>query len=124
MQFLQNILQNTLTKAIMRSISRVMIGGFAALIGFSFVLTGSAYAGETYVTPDGTDITAIAECIPPELTEGNLDRALRESGNDFLEKVFNTESSYKDYDLEASEIEYLECLKRNGVTPEVKKIES
>lgn len=123
MLFVQRMLPQSMT----RIVSRIAIGCFAALMSFSCVLAGSADAkemSETYVAPDGTDVTAVAECIPPELSEGNLDRALRESGNDFLEKVFNTKSDYEDYDLEDSEIEYLECLKRNGVKPEVKNIES
>jgi len=119
MQFLQN----TLPQIITRPIRRVAIGFLVALVGFLTISTPPAQAVKTYTTADGTDITAIAECIPPELANGNLDRALRESGNDFLEKVFNTKDSYDEYELADSEVEYLECLKSKGITPEVEKIE-
>jgi len=119
MQFLQD----TRLQIIIRPIRRIAIGLLVALVGVLTISTASAQAAKTYTAADGTDITAIAECIPSELADGNLDRALSEAGNDFLEKVFNTKDSYDEYELADSEIEYLECLKSKGVTPEVEKIE-
>lgn len=108
------------------SIRRIAVALVVGLIVFSTFFTEPAHAedlstSDTYISADGRDLTVVAECIPSQLSEGDLDRALRESGNDFLEKVFGVKQNYDDYKLDTTEIEFLECLKRNGVTPQVKQ---
>ncbi len=74
-----------------------------------------------YIAADGTDLTAMAQCLPRQLNQGNLSRALKEAQNDFLEKVFDVKDNYSDYKLDANEIEYLACLEGKGITPQVKR---
>ena len=74
-----------------------------------------------YLSPDGRDLTAMAECLPKKLSQPNLDRALQESKNDFLEKVFDIKPNYDDYKLDETEMEYLACMEAKGVTPQVKR---
>ena len=74
-----------------------------------------------YMTADGRDLTAMAECLPKKLSQPNLARALQESKNDFLEKVFDTKSNYDDYKLDETELEYLACMESKGVTPQIKR---
>ncbi|MBE9103023.1 hypothetical protein [Vacuolonema iberomarrocanum] len=96
------------------------------LASLAFGLTQPAYADNaqidtSYIAADGTDLTAIAQCLPKELSQPNLARALRESGNDFLQKVFSTKADYDNYKIEAEEAQYLNCLKAKGFTPAVKR---
>lgn len=108
----------------MGSIYRVTAGFFAGLVCLSLLLVSPAHAeskSATYIGADGSDLTVVAKCISPQLSEGNLDRALEESGNDFLEKVFGTKGSYDQYERAQPELEFLDCLKRNGVTPQVEQ---
>lgn len=122
MILIQQAIQQAAASTMGRVIAGFCVGLVCLLLGFSSpAYADNASESGPYITPDGRDITTVAECIPPRLSEGNLDRALRESGNDFLEKVFSTKDSYEEYELDDTEIEYLECLKRNGVTPEVEK---
>jgi len=74
-----------------------------------------------YIGADGRDLTAMAECLPKKLSEPNLARALEESKNDFLEKVFDVKPDYDDYKLDVTEAEYLSCMESKGVTPQVKR---
>lgn len=74
-----------------------------------------------YIGADGRDLTAMAECLPKKLSEPNLARALQESKNDFLEKVFDIKPDYDDYKLDATEAEYLSCMESKGVMPQVKR---
>lgn len=125
MQRLQRTMPHTKTGSVKQFMTRL----FATFVSCVLMWVGSidgasAATSEAYIAPDGSDLTAVAECLPSQLSEGNLDRALRESGNDFLEKVFNTKSNYDEYALEDSEVEFLACLKRNGVTPQVQKVKS
>lgn len=108
------------------SISHAVTKVFAGFILFSVLFMGSAHAAEaiasdSYTAPDGTDLTAVAKCIPTQLSKGNLGRAWRESRNDFLEKVFDLKQDYDEYKLDETEVEFLDCLQRNGVTPQVKQ---
>ena len=102
--------------------------GVVCLIAFLgslvFGFMQPAYAGNTqtesqYISADGTDLTAVAQCLPKKLSQPNLDLALKESGDDFLQKVFNTKDSYDDYKVEPVESEFLNCLQSKGVTPVV-----
>ncbi|TVQ26714.1 MAG: hypothetical protein EA367_00110 [Leptolyngbya sp. DLM2.Bin15] len=78
-------------------------------------------ASKRYIAADGTDLTAMAQCLPKKLSQGDVDRALRESQNDFLEKVFGMKENYDDYKLDETEIAYLACMEGKGVTPQVKR---
>jgi hypothetical protein len=100
----------------------------ACLIAFMgvlyFGLVQPAYADNSEVSPkyigaDGTDLTAMVECLPKTLSQPNLALALTESGNDFLQKVFDLRDNYDDYKVESVEAEYLTCMQSKGVTPAV-----
>ncbi|TVQ07057.1 MAG: hypothetical protein EA368_15430 [Leptolyngbya sp. DLM2.Bin27] len=92
----------------------------------SSLFAAPAYAADApdskrYIAADGTDLTAMAQCLPKELSKGNLSRALQESKNDFLEKVFDVKDNYDDYKLDETEIAYLACVESKGVIPQVKR---
>lgn len=74
-----------------------------------------------YVAADGQDLTAVVECLPEALSEPSLERALRESWDDFLEKVFDLKDNYESYKLEEPEVNYLQCLNRQGFVPQVQQ---
>lgn len=98
----------------------------AGLLFFSSVFVGHANAlgisdANAYIAADGTDLTAVAQCLPSELSKGNLGRAVRESFNDYLEKAFGLKQNYNDYKLDETEANFLMCLERKGVTPQVKQ---
>lgn len=78
-------------------------------------------ASKRYIAADGTDLTAMAQCLPKQLSQGDVARALSESQNDFLEKVFGMKENYDDYKLDETEIAYLACMESKGVTPQVKR---
>jgi hypothetical protein len=99
---------------------------FACLIAFIgslfFGLVQPAYADNSempsqYIGADGTDLTAMVECLPKTLSQPSLALALKESGNDFLEKVFDLKDNYGDYKVEPVEAEYLSFMQSKGVTP-------
>ncbi len=106
---------------------RLALALFAGLLWLSSSLfVAPAYAADSsaakrYIAPDGTDLTAMVQCLPKELSQGNLDRALQESQNDFLEKVFDIKDNYDDYKLGKTEVAYLSCVESKGVTPQVKR---
>ncbi len=108
-----------------RKVVKMMICGLfigLASFGFSFAqpaLADNAQASGQYIAADGTDLTAIVQCLPEQLSQPDLERALKESGNDFLEKVFNLKGNYSDYELEKAEVDYLNCLESKGVTSQV-----
>lgn len=101
----------------------------ALLVGMLWLtasLFAPAYAAnapdaEQYIAADGTDLTAVAQCLPQELSQGSLARALEESKNDFLQKVFDVKDNYSDYKLSESETQYLACLESKGFTSQVKR---
>ncbi len=98
----------------------------AGMLWLTTSLFGPAYAADgtdakRYIAADGTDLTAMAQCLPKELSQGNFARALREAQNDFLEKVFDVKDNYDDYKLDATEIAYLACVESKGVIPQVKR---
>jgi len=100
----------------------LLIGGIAIALS----IPEPAYADTSrdvtkYISAEGRDLTAVAECLPKQLSQPNLARALRESGNDFIEKVFGLKENYDDYKLDETEVEYLNCLEDKGVTPQVKR---
>lgn len=105
-----------------RTLGLSLIGavlGFSLMLG-SWVMPAAAdQAG--YVTPDGQDITAVVECLPQELSEGDLQRAIKESGKDYLERVFRLKDSYDEYEIAAAEKEFQACLETKGITPEAQK---
>jgi hypothetical protein len=105
---------------------RVAIAVLAGMLWLLSSLVTPAYADSSpaarpFIAADGTDLTAMAQCLPRQLSQGNLSRALSESKNDFLEKVFDMKENYSDYKLGDSEIEYLACVESKGVIPQVKR---
>jgi hypothetical protein len=58
-------------------------------------------------TADVDSITALIACLPKQLSQPNLKRALSEMGNDQLERAFNLKSTPK---LSQAEIELATCL--------------
>jgi|GEM_PF-4493112 hypothetical protein len=72
---------------------------------------------DRYITPDGEDITAMVNCLPEQLKEGNLKRAIAESGKDYLERAFDVKDNGSEYELTEAEKEYRACLARKGITP-------
>lgn len=115
--------------SIFQFLNRGLAQRFAALLlaGMLWLTAGlipSAQAADSstakrYIAADGTDLTAMVQCLPTELSEGNFGRALEQSKNDFLEKVFDVKDDYSDYKLDDAEIEYLACLKGKGVISQV-----
>jgi hypothetical protein len=105
---------------------RLVIALLASVLWLTSSLFSPAYADDStgakrYITAEGMDLTAVVQCIPKELSQGNLARALAESQNDFIEKVFDVKDNYDDYKLDATEITYLSCLVSKGVIPQVKR---
>ncbi len=106
---------------------RLALALFAGLLWISSSLfTDPAYAAESsaakrYIAADGSDLTAMVQCLPKELSRGNIARVLQESKNDFLEKVFDVKDNYDDYKLDKAEVAYLACVESKGVTPQVKR---
>lgn len=87
---------------------RVLFTLLITLVAISCLVAQPAYADTTppsarFVAADGTDLTAVARCLPKQLGQPSLSRALRESGNDFLERVFNFKGSYDGYKLSDAE---------------------
>jgi len=107
----------------LRSVAVAVAAGFLI---FSSIFVGHANAAEasstnTYVAADGTNLTAVAQCLPSELSKGDLGRAVRESLNDYLEKAFGLKQSYDDYKVDETEANFLMCLESKGLTPQVKR---
>ncbi|ERT04440.1 hypothetical protein M595_5619 [Lyngbya aestuarii BL J] len=70
---------------------------------------GMGYADETGVT--GERLSAVINCLPEELSEPDLGRALKEMGNDYLERTFQLKDNPK---LNQAEIEFSQCLEGKG----------
>lgn len=87
-----------------------------AVMSPAYALFGQNNSGQ-FVAPDGRDLTAMVNCLPNELSEGDLKRAISEAGNDYLERVFQTKDRYGDYDISEAEERFQACLRRNGITP-------
>jgi hypothetical protein len=112
-----------LTRSLVRRLVLTLTVSVAALsLGLSMPAMANGLGNSSqYITADGRDLTATVECLPKELSEPNLDRALQESKNDFLEKVFDVKADYDDYKLDETEMAYLTCMEAQGVTPQVKQ---
>lgn len=110
---------------------RAVLGLLVSLFGLALSFSQPAYAGtlsdsasyvaDRYIAADGQDLTAMAQCLPKQLSQASLARALRESGNDFIEKVFDVKDNYSDYKLDDAEAQYLACMNQKGVTPQVER---
>lgn len=89
---------------------------FVAIQGFGMAPAHALSRGDNMTAlRNGDRIAAIAECLPDELSDADLDRALGEMGNDQIERAFNLT---EDPDLSEAEIEFKKCLKRNGIEPQ------
>jgi hypothetical protein len=102
----------------LRPLACVALGAIVALV---VGLQPAQAAEETYIAPDGSDLTAIVTCLPEQLTKADLQRAISEFGNDYLERVFTLKDDYSEYDRNAAEKEFESCLRRKGITPVVEK---
>ncbi len=63
---------------------RLLIVFLAGVLWLTSSLFSPAYAADSadakrYITADGMDLTAVVQCVPKELSQGNLARALPES---------------------------------------------
>jgi hypothetical protein len=61
---------------------------------------------------DDDRMSALITCLPKQLSQPNLKRALSEMGNDQLERAFNLKADPK---LSQAEIDLANCLNRQGV---------
>jgi hypothetical protein len=61
----------------------------------------------------GDRLSAFIDCLPKQLSQPSLKRALDEMGDDQLERIFNLNSNPK---LSQAEIEFKSCLKSKGFT--------
>jgi len=61
----------------------------------------------------GDRLSAFIDCLPKQLSQPSLKRALDEMGDDQLERIFNLKSNPK---LSQAEIELKSCLNRKGFT--------
>lgn len=88
------------------------------ILGFSFI---SAQAlpntDETGVTAER--LSAVIQCLPEELSEPDLGRALKEMGNDYLERTFQVKDNPK---LNQAEVEFSQCLERKGYTLKAEQV--
>jgi hypothetical protein len=115
-------------KIVMNQIKPIMRGLVLSVLCLSIWLLGggmdraraaapSQINTDEYVTADGRDITAIVECLPKQLSEGDLGRAIAESGQDFLEWVFQLKDDYSEYKLTEAGRELDQCLRSKGILP-------
>ena len=107
---------------------KAIFGVLVAVVMLCFGLAQPASADSAdssvaprYIAADGSDLTAFAQCLPKELSQPSLKRALQESGNDFIEKVFNIKGDYREYKLDEAEVAHLNCMEQKGVTPQVER---
>lgn len=77
---------------------------------------------DQYVTAEGRDITAVVECLPEQLSDADLGRAIAESGQDFLEWVFQLKDDYSEYKLTDAGREFDRCLRSKGILPIAAKV--
>lgn len=61
---------------------------------------------------EGNRMSALITCLPKQLSQPNLKRALSEMGNDQLERAFNLKADPK---LSQAEIDLANCLNRQGL---------
>jgi hypothetical protein len=66
---------------------------------------------QTVVTAEGDRTSALITCLPKQLSQPNLQRALGEMGNDQVERIFSLKSDLK---LSQAETELKDCLSRKG----------
>ncbi|EAW33606.1 hypothetical protein [Lyngbya sp. PCC 8106] len=86
------------------------------ILGFS--LTSAQAAPNLIGNTDETGLTgerlsAVINCLPKELSEPDLGRALKEMGNDYLERTFQLKDNPK---LNQAEIAFGQCLEGKGYT--------
>lgn len=114
-----------LTQSFCTLTQRILSALLITVVAASCIIALPAYADDTpgsvsYVAADGTDLTKVVQCLPKQLSQPSLARALKESGNDFLERVFNFKGSYDGYELSDAEVSYRDCLKKKGIAIEAK----
>ncbi|NJO78465.1 MAG: hypothetical protein HC827_08015 [Cyanobacteria bacterium RM1_2_2] len=65
------------------------------------------------ISIESARMNALMACLPKQLSQPNLKRALSEMGDDQLERAFNLKSNPK---LSEAEIELKSCMSRQGFT--------
>ena len=58
-------------------------------------------------------LSAVISCLPKQLSEPDLGRALSEFGNDYLERTFLLKDNPK---ISEAEVEFSNCLENKGYT--------
>jgi len=95
---------------------------FVAIQGLGMAPAHALSRSDNMTALQNSDRTAaIAECLPDELSDADLSRALGEMGNDQIERAFNLTD---DPDLSEAEMEFQRCLKRNGIQPKLNETQS
>ncbi|MDY7023877.1 MAG: hypothetical protein SWJ54_21450 [Cyanobacteriota bacterium] len=87
------------------------------IVGFSFISAQALPSSEMSV--EGERLSAVIKCLPEELSEPDLGRALKEMGNDYLERTFQLKDNPK---LNQAEIEFRDCLESQGYTLQAEKV--
>ncbi|MFE4107562.1 hypothetical protein [Almyronema epifaneia] len=108
-------------KQVCQPLSRWLMAAVLGVLVWFQAAPAQAASSDGFVDPNGKDVTAIAKCLPQQLTEGDLQRALGEFGNDYLERVFDLKDNYSEYEISQAEEEFQSCLERQGITPVVKQ---
>lgn len=103
---------------VFRPLAAVALGCILALVGW---LQPAQAAKDAFVAPDGSDLTPVVACLPEQLTKADLQRAIAEFGNDYLERVFKLKDDYTEYDRNKAEAEFEACLRSKGITPVVEQ---
>ncbi|MBE9139327.1 hypothetical protein IQ254_19350 [Nodosilinea sp. LEGE 07088] len=105
------------------AVQRLIIALVAGMVWFTGLVAPAQAddmsSTQQYLAADGTDLTAMVQCLPAELSQGSFARALEQSKNDFLEKVFDVKDNYTDYKIDDTEREYLACMESKGVISQV-----
>ncbi|PSN18069.1 hypothetical protein C7271_14450 [filamentous cyanobacterium CCP5] len=109
-------------KFLLRSVAiGLLISCISLFGGYAQPASAEAAAAPRYIAADGTDLTAFAQCLPKQLSQPSFKRAIEQSGNDFLQKVFDVKNDYRAYKLDEAEIQHLDCMQQKGVIPQIER---
>ena len=77
------------------------------------VATGDTSVPVSPATVESDRMSALLTCLPKQLSQPNLKRALDEMGNDQFERMFHLKAEPK---LSQAEIDLKNCMSREGFT--------
>lgn len=111
-----SLLVRTLMKSLL--ISLIWLPGLSMnpAIAVSIVAAGMPEGSSEQIVDSAAQsnrLSAFIDCLPKQLSQPSLKRALDEMGDDQLERIFNLKSNPK---LSQAEIELKSCLNRKGFT--------